>query len=311
MYTLCVTPRDAAGVVACHGGSREPRSGRFAEIAASWRGMGMEAERDLGLAGCIVRLERAYDGLGVAERRAAEYILAHPSKVIHMSVTEVASRAGASEATIVRLCQKVGFKGYHDLRLRLAAEVTVPRRNMYESITKEDSIRAIMEKSFTLYVQSLQDTLAVLDVGEMERAVDAILRAGKVQLYGAGGSGGIASVAYEKLLRVGVFSSVCTDPHTQTVLAGMLRPGDVAIGVSHSGASMETVNAVSLAKDAGATSIGITNRSRSPLAKLVDIKLVTGAQETPLGPEAGVSRIAQVAIVDVLCVGVALRKDVI
>lgn len=265
---------------------------------------------DSSQSGCVVRIERAFDGLSVAERRVAEYVLEHPSKVIHMSVSEFAALVGVSEATIVRLCQRIGFKGYHDLRLRLASEVTVPRRNMYESITRDDSIRAIMEKSFALYVQSLRDTLAILDVGEIERAIEAILGASKVQLYGAGGSGGIASVAYEKLLRVGVFASVCTDPHTQTVLAAMLGPGDVAIGISHSGSSMETVKAVSLAKDAGATTIGITNRSQSPLAKIVDIRLTTGAQETPLGPEAGVSRIAQVAIVDVLCVGVALRKDV-
>ncbi|HHY45819.1 MAG TPA: MurR/RpiR family transcriptional regulator [Firmicutes bacterium] len=259
--------------------------------------------------GCQVRLERAYDGLSLAERRAADYILEHPSKVIHMSVTEFAEKVGVSEATIVRLCQKVGFKGYHDLRLRLAGEVTVPRRNMYETITGADNIQTVMEKAFALYTQSLKDTLSILDVREMERAVDSILKAGKVQLYGAGGSGGIASVAYEKLLRVGVFSSVCTDPHTQAVLANMLGPGDVAIGISHSGASLETVNVIHLAKETGATTIGITNQSQSPLAKLVDIKLITGAQETPLGPEAGVSRIAQVAVVDVLCLGIALKKD--
>ena len=90
--------------------------------------------------------------------------------------------------------------------------------------------------------------------------------------------------------------------------AALLGPGDVALGVSHSGTTCEVVDALELAGRRGAVTVALTNFPRSPLALVADHVLTTAAHETTFRSGAMASRIAQLTVVDCLFVAVASRS---
>jgi RpiR family transcriptional regulator, carbohydrate utilization regulator len=258
--------------------------------------------------GSFVRLQGAYSTLRAAEQRVADFILKHPDELIYLTVTELAERTNTSESTVVRLCQKIGYKGYQEFKIVLARDLVGPTTEIYAAIEPGDDLATIKNKVFQANAQALRDTLEVLDEHALQRAVDALAGAHRVEIYGVGGSSPLALDAYHKLLKLGVSVVALSDGDLMAMSSALLGPGDVALGISHTGASRDVTDALGRAKTLGATTICITHRPSSPITKVSDVVLVTAAQTTAFRSDAGSSRIAQLTIIDVLYVGVANKN---
>jgi DNA-binding MurR/RpiR family transcriptional regulator len=258
--------------------------------------------------GCFVRIQGTYNSLRTAEQRVADFILKHPEELIYLTVTELAERTNTSESTVVRLCQKIGYKGYQEFKIMLARDLVEPNETIYEQIERGDSLTKIKSKVFQANAQALADTMEVLVDAELERAVEVIREARKLQIYGIGGSASIALDAYHKFLRLGLAVVSLNDSDMIAMSSALLGKGDVALGISHTGASRDVCDALESARANGATTICITHRSTSPITKVADIKLFTAAKETAFRSDALSSRIAQLSIIDTLYVGIAFSE---
>ncbi len=256
----------------------------------------------------LVRIRGVYDALPRSERKVADYVLNHADKVIHSSVTDLARTLEVSESTVVRFCQRLGYQGYPELKILLARDLGTPFRDTYDTLDPQDDVATVVRKTVQISIQALNDTLAVLNPNSVKEAVDLLMKARQVFLFGCGGSGGSAQMAYQKMLRLGLPCSVCTDPHTQTLLAGLATKRDVVMGISYSGNNEDVVRAMRVAQDRQARTVVITNYPTSPAAKLANVVLLTSAAETPLVSESGPSRIVQLAVIDVLCTYYLLRQ---
>src|SRR5215472_11895764 len=82
--------------------------------------------------GCFVRIRSTYDSLRAAEQRVADFILKNPEELIHLTVTELAERTQTSESTVVRLCQKIEYKGYQEFKIMLARDLVGPTETVYQ-----------------------------------------------------------------------------------------------------------------------------------------------------------------------------------
>ncbi len=225
-----------------------------------------------------------------------------------MSVTEVAERAQASEAAVVKLCQEVGASGFQQLKISLAQELVQPIQFIHEDLERDDPVETVIQKIFHADIAALQATLSVLDPDAMRRAVRIISESERVEVYGIGSSAPIAEDAYYRLLRIGLNAKVATDSHVQAISASLTGPGVAVLTISHSGATHETVAATRLAKEAGAKTICITNFGKTPIQAYTDVVLSTSARETRFRTEAMASRIAQLCIVDSLVACLALLR---
>jgi DNA-binding MurR/RpiR family transcriptional regulator len=259
-----------------------------------------------GAQGIRTRLTTMRDSLFGTGLRIADYILAHPADVVHMSVTELAEATGVSEGSVVRLCHQIGTTGYQDLKLALARELVEPVQFIHEDLQPEDQVGTVIEKIFRSNIQALTETLKVLDVGAMQRAVALILAAERVELYGIGSAAPIAVDAHYRMLRIGIPCTVVVDSHVQAVSASLTGPTITTLTISHSGSTQETLAATRLAKEAGAQTIVITNYGKSPIQAYADVVLYTAARETQFRTEAMTSRIAELSIVDTLNACLAL-----
>jgi DNA-binding MurR/RpiR family transcriptional regulator len=257
---------------------------------------------------CLLRIERSTAAMRPTERRVADYIRTHPEEVIRLSVTALAEVAQASEATVVRLCQRLGYQGYQELKIALARELANPLALIHEDIQEGDGPRAVIAKVFASHLQTLELTRRTLDPHALARAAQALAEARRVEIFALGTSVPIALDLHGKVLRIGVPSTVTADAHLMAVAARQLGRRDVAVGISHSGASRDVVEAVRAARLGGATTIALTNFGRSPLTRVAEIRLFTASQETRFRSEPLVSRLAQMAVVDALFVAVALQN---
>jgi len=252
-------------------------------------------------------LKSIYPSLSKKEKKVAEFILENTQKAIYLSITELSDLCKAGEATIIRLAQKLGYSGYQELKLALARDLVSPDLDLLEEVRPEDDLSTLIQKVRARNIKAINDTTNILDLESLSKAIDSIVNARKVEFYGVGASGFTALDAKYKFLRIGILCDAFTDPHLQAMSAACLTPKDVAVGISHSGATRDTIDSLKVAKNTGAKTICITNFMRSPITEVADIVLLTSSPETPLTSGAIRSKIAQLHIIDLLFTGVAMR----
>ena len=247
-----------------------------------------------------------------AERRVAEGILADPGGVVFLSIGDLATRASTSEATVVRLCQRAGFAGYPELRLATATQVgrsaaTRPARIVGTDIAADDPLADIVAKVGAADGAAVHDTVEQLDVATLARAVEAVAAARRIEIFGIGASGLVAQDLEQKLRRIGLPAAASVDGHLALTSAAVLKGGDLVIGISHSGETLDVIDPVIEARDRGATAVAITNFARSSLAAAADLVLTTAAHESLFRAGAMASRAAQLAVIDCIYLAVAQR----
>lgn len=258
------------------------------------------------LSGVLERLRALRGDLPPTAGRIADFLIDHAADVVHMSVTEVAERTGSSEGSVVGLCQQVGARGFQQVKIALARDLVQPVQFIHEDLTQRDDLPTVVSKIFNSGLQAMRDTMNVLSVPDLSRAVDAIRKAKRVEVFGIGSAATIAEDANYRLLRIGIESRVSVDSHIQAITASLCTAKSAVLTISHSGSTIETLTATRLAKEAGATTIVVTNYGRSPILEHADIVLNTMARETQFRTEAMTSRIAQLAVIDALIAGLAL-----
>ncbi|MBB1159144.1 MULTISPECIES: MurR/RpiR family transcriptional regulator [Amycolatopsis] len=259
----------------------------------------------------LVRIRSLLPGLARAEQRVAKVVLEDPAAVARRSITEVALAANTSETTVTRFCKAVGVGGYPQLRIALAADTarTEARtsRNLGGEIGPGDDLASVIGKVSFADARAVEETADQLDVAQLQSVIDLVAEAGRVDVYGVGASAFVAADLQQKLHRIGRVSFSWSDTHIMLTSAAVLKPGDVAVGVSHTGATTDTVEALRVAREHGAVTVAVTNFPRSPITEVADHVLTTAARETTFRSGATASRIAQLTVIDCLFIGVAQR----
>lgn len=257
----------------------------------------------------LLAIKSQYINFNEREKKIADYILNKPEKVIYSTISQVSEDLGVSDSTIFRFCQKINFKGFHDLKISLATELSEDsRKHLNNQFLDTDNESTIINKVFQSNISSLNDTLRSIDSNAIEEAVNVLLNADQIVLYGNGGSGMVAMDGYHKFLRSGMKVSALTDSHMQLMSVAQLSEKDVIIVISHSGSNLNMLNLLDIAKENGTKTIGITSFSKSPIDEKVDISLNVISQETEYQFEAFASRIAHLTIIDVLSISLEIRR---
>lgn len=255
----------------------------------------------------LLKIRSLYNSFTKKEKKIADYVL-NNSNVIYMSITELAEACDVGETTIIRFCRKLGTKGYQEFKLVLAREMVSPEEDVHQNIGPLDDLESIIKKTTQANINAIDDTAKVISSNELDKAINAILNADKVDIYGVGASAFTAGDAKYKLMRIGINAEAIGDPHIQCMSTVNLTPKSVAMGISFSGSTKDTVDSLTLAKETGAFTIAITNYEKSPITKVADAVLLTSAKETPLRSGALTSKIAQLHIIDILYTCIAIKK---
>lgn len=257
-----------------------------------------------------LKMKSLYPDLKPSEKRVADYILLNTESFIYSNLSSASKAAGVSEATFVRFAKVLGYEGYRDLHIAVAAS---QQKDTEEGVTdlsvdENTCFTEIPERVINLSVHALNSMRETLNGDEYAKAVDVLEKAGRICVFGSGSSAFVGEDFTNKFLRLGKFVQLASDPHIQVTYAVSMNKGDVAVGISHSGKTQQTIEALRLAKAQGATILCITNFEASMVANMADIKLLTASHEKIFESETMVSRLSQLAIIDMLYLGM-IRKN--
>ena len=285
----------------------------------------------------LPRLEGMMDSMTRSEVRIAKRMLAAPGEFVRSSVRSVAADLEVSEPTILRFCRTIGCEGFKDLKFRLIQELALSQANSdrAERATKAAgsggrgpadrgaSGRGPVaqgaaadtggldpgpddDRLFDTIIDALTRTRDTLVYKDLLSGAQAIAKAGRVVVYGIGGSSAaLAAEAHNRLFRLNVPVMVFTDGYTQRMSAAILAEGDVALFISSTGRPRELQESLELAKYCKATCIAITDQE-TPLGRDADICLhvglaASGVEEIQPNP----MRFAQLFVIDRLAYAVA------
>jgi len=262
----------------------------------------------------LLNIQRQKNYLNPALRKIAAYVLENPEKIKLLKIKELASKCEVSEATVTRFVREFNINTFQELKIILA---TVPssapndrnkeEKYIYDDVVKGDSVESLIEKIAFRNLETLKETKKIINSVEVEKAVTAIDKSDIVTIYCVGSSMVAAESAKMRFYRVGKECIVYNDPANQAVSSSLLRKNHVAIGISNSGQSAPTVNALRMAQKNGVTTICITSSNTSPITRFADIKLYTATRISSFFQESLVSRVAQILIIDILYTCYALK----
>lgn len=255
----------------------------------------------------LERIRAGMESLSPAERRVASLVLEQPRTVLNDPVAEIALKAAVSQPTVIRFCRSLGMQGLSDFKLKLASGLTTAVPVRHSQVRIGDPGTALVAKIFNNTSSAIVKLRDELDGAAIERAIDLLAAARRIELYGVGNSSVAALDGQHKFFRFSIPTNAYIDTHIQLMAARLLGPSDVVVAISKSGNLAETLQAADAALQAGAAVIAIT-AAGSPLAQRATVALEVAHAEEGAGYLSMVSRILHLLLIDVLAVGVAMRR---
>ena len=235
----------------------------------------------------------SYDSFFDSEKKIANCIMERKREVVDMTVAELAQASGASDASVSRFCRRCGFKGFHQLKMTLARELS---EESQASVGNDISRRDILANK----TEEIRQTVAMMDPENLDRILDIIQKARMVQLVAVGNTIPVALDAAFKFNQLGIPAATGTILETQTAYAFNLGKKDVIIAISNSGVSRRLIRILEGASGNGVTVISITNNPESPVAKLSDYHITTATREKLLREDFLFSRVPATMVIEIL-----------
>ena len=257
----------------------------------------------------LSEIENTIPRLRNSEKKVAMYMLEQKWGIEKMSLEDVARGAEVSQPTVMRMVKAVGYESFKEIK-RAFLEERLKQDNHAKTISRlfdmkierNDQIEDIPTKVIRNVIHLMEDSLKIISAKELKRTIESIKSAERIVIFSVENSNSIANDLVTKLLYLGIPCIFYEDYYLQSVSAGHLKKGDVAIGISYTGSSKNTVNMLRIAKKAGAKTIAITNFPNTPLVKHADIVITTSSQQHLFG-DTIFSRTIHLAVVDMIYMG--------
>jgi len=246
--------------------------------------------------GALIRLRGVYPSLKAALQKVASLILRQPEMAIYASVNEVAAAAEVSEATVMRFCRILGFKGFQDFKIALARELVAPPPGLPEDAGPTTLVRWI----FKANLAALEETLEILDMRQLLQAGQLLGNCRRLIIGGLRGSGLAAQYAAIRFAPLGLDLCCFTETYQMAISAALLGREDALLAISHSGSTQGILTPARVAKDSGARVLAITSNPLAPLSRMADLVLMTAGRELTMAPDCLAAFLSQISIIDSL-----------
>ncbi|MEN9305955.1 MAG: hypothetical protein RLY76_1223 [Actinomycetota bacterium] len=249
-----------------------------------------------------------------SEVAIANCVLKDPNKIASMNITQLANHSKTSVSSVVRFSKTVGFRGFPEFKMALVGDLSWKSAKQIDTelldggITTTDSLSEIIKKITFSDSRAIEATASQIDIKTFEKVIKLFETSRTIGLFGLVSSGFVALDFQAKLNRLSKSAIAWTDFHSAMTSIALLKKGDVLVAISHSGSTSDTIDVMQEFKNRGVSIVLITNSIRSTAVDIADLVIYTSATETTFRSGATASRIAQLTVVDCLCVALAQRN---
>lgn len=253
----------------------------------------------------LTKIRLTYPHLTKAEKKVADFILQHSSEVLFMSITDLADACKVGETTVFRFCRSMNLQGYQEFKIYLSLSLknkdkTEGQEFVNDNIGTDDSFEIMVQKMLNSSIDILRATSALLQEEKVTMLVEKMIAAERIFFFGVGNSQIMAMMLANKFLRISSKFFCYSDSHMQTMVASTLTEKDVAIVISYSGSTKDSILLAKHARNSGAYVACITRFAKSPLTNLTDVVILCGANEGPMQGGSTTAIMSQVFIMEVL-----------
>jgi RpiR family carbohydrate utilization transcriptional regulator len=248
----------------------------------------------------------ARQDLRKSEQKVADYVLEHAEDVIHMRIIDLAAKANVSEPTVVRFCRALNYDGFQDFKMTLAQDLASNPNFEQFTLDTDDSVKDFQKKIFDSMIGNLIHIRDHLEPLNLERAIDALAGARRIEFYGFGASAAVCSDAQHKFQRLQISAAAHSDPHMQIISAVTMNDQDVVVAISQTGRTKDMLHTCKLVRETGATLLTLCP-GNTPLADLASIAIPIDLEEDKDLSALMSSRVLHLVVMDVLAVGVAMK----
>lgn len=252
-----------------------------------------------------MQIRSAYPHLTKAEKKVADFVLEKPAEVLYMSITDLADACSVGETTVFRFCKSMKLQGYQEFKIHLSLSIQSEDKNkgqgsVTENVSIEDTFGMMTQKLLNSNMNVLMETQSLLDHDKVDQLIDRMIQASRIFFFGVGASQIMAMMSANKFLRISNKVYCYTDSHMQTMVASTLTESDLAIVISYSGSTKDSILFARLARESGAYVAAITRFAKSPLTNYADVVLLCGANEGPLQGGSTTAVMSQMFIMEVV-----------
>ncbi|PJJ30984.1 RpiR family transcriptional regulator [Lacrimispora sphenoides] len=238
-----------------------------------------------------------YGKIFSAEKKVADYVLEHPQEAVDANVSELAKASGVSDATVVRMCHHLGYKGYYQFRLMLAKDVG---REEGEEIEELQNTPNPVMKIFQKYVNSLTAVAESINEEDMKSCVNLIKSCKQAHILAVGNTTPLALYMGFRLGRLGVKCTNDISPEYFLNHVNLADKEDIIIAISQSGSSRQVIQGMELAKEKGLKMMAITGYRQSPISELADYVLISNGRKESFDYYKNYAHLKETALIDAL-----------
>jgi DNA-binding MurR/RpiR family transcriptional regulator len=249
---------------------------------------------------CLSKVRAGIQQASDATVKIGRFVLKQPMQARNLSIGVLAKTCGVSPATAFRFCRDLGYEGYKEFQLDLAAAVAQNDTMNLEEFSEDRSASSIVRQVFEYNRRSLAETMRMLDIRVVERVARQLQNSRRSMFVGIGASALVARYAESRFLSLGLPAFAVVDPYLQIFATENVGNGDVVVGISHTGQTDHVVDAVRTARRRGARTVAITNYPRSPLAAAANVRLITAFHEHRINAAVSSSITAQLCVINSL-----------
>lgn len=253
----------------------------------------------------VLNIQSRYNQFTNAEKKVADFVLKYPKKVLFMSITDLADACDVGDTSVFRFCRTLEVRGYQEFKMRLSLSLTNEEKDIDEleaDVSPEDTFGSLAQKVLKSNLDAINETYSLLNEQDFSRGMDYFEAAENVYFFGVGSSMLTAMEAMNKFLRITPKVHCIQDSHMQSMAASMLTEKDLAIIISYSGSTKDTIHVAKLAKEAGAKVIALSRFVKSPLTGYSDVTILCGANEGPLQGGSTSAKMGLLYILDLMYV---------
>lgn len=225
---------------------------------------------------CLTIIQAARDTMSANEKKLADFVLENASLIRDYSSQQIAGSVGVSQSSVVKFSQKLGYKGFTDLKLAVHESVVMHGTSV--PAVDRDSGRDSDRPSMAAWLlekkrEALSSVCAINDDATVAMAVKTIETATRVQVIGLGEAELVAKNLAHKLIALGKPVIAESDRDNQLLGVSTLGRADCLILISASGQAAHLIDVAKLAKKSGVVVISITNQWANPLRAIADLRL--------------------------------------
>ena len=258
---------------------------------------------------CLMQIRHKYDSLTPAEKKIGDFIQNNSSTVTQMTISQIAATCNVAKSAVLRFCKSIGFSGYPALKLALSAELAQNAQfNFTPYIDPSDTSASIFDKIFAANVKTLHTTAQNINRSTLEATIDAMDHAKCIYIYGVGTSAALCDDFQYRLTQIGKTAICFTDVPSMKVSTLNIQKNDFAIGISHSGRTIPTIDTLTLAREKKAVTACLTSFPHSPIVNICDLPICIYSDEVNYPMEALASRIAHISVMDAIVVALSSRN---